>query len=90
VDRRGRVKLLTAQVNFVNGAVRTLRVTYRPAKKAGSKYPRPAEWRVDSMKINDPAGKLDLRKREDADFVLSLMSQPEWGPDGLSFGEVME
>jgi hypothetical protein len=89
VDRRGRVKLLTAQINFVTGAVRTVRVVYRPAKKAGSKHPRPAEWRVDSLKFDDPAGKLDLRRREDAEFVLGLMGQPEWGPDGLSFGEVM-
>jgi DNA invertase Pin-like site-specific DNA recombinase len=90
VDPRGRVKLLTAQVNFVSGAMRTVEVIYRPAKRVGSKHPKPAEWRVDSLKFDDPAGKLDLRQPEDVARVLWGMEQPEWGPSAPAFGEVME
>jgi DNA invertase Pin-like site-specific DNA recombinase len=89
VDRRGRVKLLTAQVNFVGGGMRTVRVVYRPAKKAGSKFPKPAEWRVDSIEHDDVAYHLDLRKPEDAAEALADMARPDWGPDALAFGEVM-
>jgi DNA invertase Pin-like site-specific DNA recombinase len=90
VDPRGRVKLLTAQINFVSGAMRTVRVIYRPATKAGSKYCKSARWWADSLKFNDTTGKLDIRNHEDAEREVWSMEQPEWGPTALAFGEVIE
>jgi DNA invertase Pin-like site-specific DNA recombinase len=84
VSRRGRARMASVQMHFTDGGRRTYRIIHRSPHGNGSKS-RPGEWAVDSVKYDDPAGKIDIRNREDMEMELWQMSQEGWGPEAAMF-----